>query len=62
METSERWQALPSGDKAELEGLFEMLDSRVEGNPYSSDGSFAKTVSLLPPGAPGHGSNGVARH
>ena len=37
-------------DKALLKELHAMLTARVKGNPYSSDGSFAKSLSPLPPG------------
>ena len=47
---SERWPVLMKDDgelQTELEAL---LSARVNGDPYSSDGSFAKNLATLPPG------------
>ena len=44
------WPALQMDDAELQKELFSLLTSRVLGNPYGSDGSFAKNLEALPPG------------
>jgi hypothetical protein len=44
------WPALQKDDAELQKELFSLLTSRVPGNPYSSDGSFAKNLEALRPG------------
>lgn len=46
----QEWPALQKDDAELEEELFALLTSRVPGNPYSSDGSFAKMLEGLPVG------------
>jgi len=50
MDNCERWPALIKDDDALLEELFATLTARVQGNAYSSDGSFATNLAVLPVG------------
>jgi len=50
MDKPEQWPALLKDDEALLKELFAILAARTEGSPYSSDGSFAESLSLLPVG------------
>ena len=50
MDNCERWPALRKDDDALLKELFAILTVRVPGNAYSSDGSFATNLSVLPVG------------
>lgn len=44
------WPALEKDEAGLQEELFKLLTARTVGNPYSADGSFAKSIALLPPG------------
>ena len=50
MNQAERYPALAKDDDGLLEEIHATLSSRVEGNPYSRDGSFAKSLAALPEG------------
>jgi hypothetical protein len=50
MEQAERWPALLKDDEGLLEDIQATLASRVQGDPYSSDGAFAQNLSSLPKG------------
>jgi hypothetical protein len=50
MDTHQRWPALEKDDAGLKEELEQLLTSRVLGDPYSDDGSFASTIARLPPG------------
>lgn len=47
---SAQWPALSKDDAGLLDELFATLSARVSGNAYSSDGSFAEKLRLLPSG------------
>jgi hypothetical protein len=47
---SNPWPALSKDDEELEKELFAMLAARVSGNAYSEDGSFAKSLTQLPPG------------
>jgi hypothetical protein len=44
------WPALEKDDAGLEDEIRELLKTRVVGNPYASDPSFATNVALLPPG------------
>ena len=44
------WPALEKDDAGLQEELFKLLTARTIANPYSEDGSFAKSIALLPAG------------
>lgn len=44
------WPALAKDDAGLLKDIRERLTARAVGNPYSTDGSFAASIALLPPG------------
>jgi hypothetical protein len=44
------WSVLEKDDEGLQKELEQLLTSRVAGDPYSSDGSFAANIALLPPG------------
>ncbi|HTF65745.1 MAG TPA: hypothetical protein VK638_23955 [Edaphobacter sp.] len=46
----EQWPALRKDDAELLKELQTLLTGRVEGDPYSDDGSFARNLVNLPPG------------
>jgi hypothetical protein len=46
----DKWAALRRDDAGLMKELEAILTSRVSGDPYSSDGSFAKSLAVLPPG------------
>jgi hypothetical protein len=50
MDQAERWPALLRDDEGLLEEIQATLTSRVQGDPYSSDGSFSQNLSSLPKG------------
>jgi hypothetical protein len=50
MDQTERWPALLKEDDGLLKEIQATLTSRVQGNPYSSDGTFAENLSSLPHG------------
>ncbi len=50
MGMEEKYPALLKDDDALQEELLKILAERVQGDPYSSDGSFAANLALLPPG------------
>ena len=50
MDQAERWPALLKDDDGLLEEIQATLTSRVQGDPYSSDGAFAQSLSSLPKG------------
>lgn len=45
-----RWPALEKDDASLQEELLKLLTTRAVGDPYSADGSFAKSIASLPPG------------
>lgn len=50
-ETNEhRWPALQKDDEGLQEELLALLSERVEGDPYSEDGSFSASLRKLPVG------------
>jgi hypothetical protein len=50
MDSHPHWRAPEKDDKGLKKDLEQLLTARVSGNPYSEDGSFARSISLLPPG------------
>ena len=50
MDSHPHWRAPEKDDKGLMKDLEQLLTARVSGNPYSDDGSFARSISLLPPG------------
>lgn len=50
MDQAEQWPALLKDDEGVLEEIFAILTSRVQGDPYSSDGNYARNLSSLPRG------------
>ena len=46
----QHWPALEKDDAGLQKELMKLLTARAVGNPYSTDGSFAGTIVLLPPG------------
>ncbi|MGA7885832.1 MAG: hypothetical protein WCA44_08825, partial [Acidobacteriaceae bacterium] len=50
MSQAEQWPALLKDDDGMLEEIFATLTSRVQGDPYSSDGNYARNLSSLPRG------------
>jgi hypothetical protein len=50
MDQVERWPDLLKEDDGLLEALQAKLGDRVQGDPYSGDGTFAKNLSFLPQG------------
>jgi hypothetical protein len=50
VESRQGWPALEKDDAGLLEELQAVLTSRVVGDPYSTDGSFAMAIAQLPPG------------
>ena len=44
------WPALEKDDAGLLKELMELLQARAVGNPYATDGTFAASIALLPPG------------
>jgi len=50
MNQAEQWPDLLKDDESLLEQIQTTLASRVQGDPYSSDGAFAKNFSSLPKG------------
>jgi len=50
MDMAEKWPALLKNDDALLDELHKLLTDRVQGDAYSSDGSFATNLALLPKG------------
>jgi hypothetical protein len=50
MDQTERWPALLKDDDGLLKEIQALLTSRVQGNPYSDDGAFARSLSSLPRG------------
>jgi hypothetical protein len=46
----QHWTALEKDDAGLQEELMKLLTERAVGDPYSEDGSFAKTIAQLPPG------------
>lgn len=47
---AERWPALRKDDEGLQEELESILKARVTGDPYAEDGSFARSLTDLPPG------------
>ena len=50
MDQVERWPVLRKDDDGLLEAIQAILASQVQGDPYSSDGTFAENLSSLPQG------------
>lgn len=50
MDQARQWPALARNDDELLNGLLDSLKNRVQGDPYSSDGSYAKELTSLPRG------------
>ena len=50
MDSHPYWRAPEKDDNGLMKDLEQLLTARVSGNPYSEDGSFARSISLLPPG------------
>lgn len=50
MDTHQGWPALEKDDVGLKQELEQLLTSRVVGDPYSNDGSFAANIAGLPPG------------
>ena len=50
MDPAGQWPALSKYEDGLLEEIQAVLTSRVHGDPYSSDGTFAINLSLLPRG------------
>ena len=50
MDSHPLWREPEKDDKGLMKDLEQLLTARVSGNPYSDDGSFARSISLLPPG------------
>ena len=50
MDSTERWPVLRKDDAGLLDEIQATLGTRVQGDPYSSDGSFASGLASLPPG------------
>ena len=46
----QRWPALEKDDAGLLKELHELLTRRCSGNPYSSEGTFAASISPFPSG------------
>ena len=46
----QHWPVLKKDDDALMKELEELLVARALGNPYTTDGSFAANIALLPPG------------
>jgi hypothetical protein len=50
MDNHQQWPELEKDDESLKKELERILTSRVAGNPYSDDGSFAANIAGLPPG------------
>lgn len=50
MDKAQQWPALAKSNEDLLTELLDLLKSRVQGDPYSSDGAFANELSSLPRG------------